>query len=68
MFGVLGQQAKDPLHLPEEKGREETGKEEEREIISVEQLGLDLTSQLFSEAGVTLSILHMRSQGSKQGK
>lgn len=31
MFGVLGQQVKDHLHLPEEKGREETGKEKERE-------------------------------------
>lgn len=25
VFGVLGQQAKDHLHLPEEKGRKETG-------------------------------------------
>lgn len=63
---MLGQQAKDHLHLPEEKGWEEMGERGRKGIISVEQLGLVLTSQLFSEAGITVSILQMRSQGSKQ--
>lgn len=53
------------IYLKRKEGRKR-GKEEEREIIPVEQLGLDLTSQLFSEAGITVSILQMRSQGSKQ--
>lgn len=64
---MLGQQAKDRLHLPEEKERKEIQEIRERERATVEQMGpvLPYDSPQRQELH-TICILQMRNQGSKQ--